>query len=142
LAANLAVPDYVLLALYVVSMYFSIRLTSPAIDPQQAQQQKIMAFISPVMIGYFGFKYAWPSALILYWLSFNVFTMAQQYYLINKYHRNPSAVGPHPEGTPALAAGQSASGAALAATANGTSSPANTGKGGSRASRRRRSSRR
>jgi YidC/Oxa1 family membrane protein insertase len=142
LAANLAVPDYVLLALYVVSMYFSIRLTSPAIDPQQAQQQKIMAFISPVMIGYFGFKYAWPSALILYWLAFNVFTMGQQYYLINKYHRNPSAVGPHPEAAPALAAGGNKNGATPAATANGASAATASGKGGSRAARRRRSSRR
>ena len=97
LAANLAKPDYVLLALYIVTMYFSIRFTSPAMDPQQAQQQKIMAFISPAMIGYMGFKFAWPSALILYWLSFNVFTMAQQFFLINRYHRNPAAIGPHPE---------------------------------------------
>ena len=98
LAANLAMPDYVLLALYVVSMYFSVRFTSPpSPDPAQAQQQKIMAFISPAMIGYLGFRYHWPSALILYWLSYNLFTMAQQFYLIGKYHRNPADVGPHPE---------------------------------------------
>jgi YidC/Oxa1 family membrane protein insertase len=97
LATNLAQPDYLLLALYVVSMYFSIRFTSPAMDEQQAQQQRIMSFVSPVMVGYIGFRYHWASALLLYWLSFNVFTMAQQFYLINKYHRNPAAIGPHPE---------------------------------------------
>jgi YidC/Oxa1 family membrane protein insertase len=141
LAASLAVPDYVLLAFYTVSMYFSVRFTSPATDPQQAQQQRIMAFISPAMIGYLGIKYAWPSALILYWLFFNVFTMAQQFYLIRKYHTNPAAIGPHPEAAPAAA------GTAKAATANGAAAspvvvkPSGT-TGGSRAARRRRSSRR
>jgi YidC/Oxa1 family membrane protein insertase len=93
LAANLAKPDYVLLALYVVSMYFQVRLTSPALDPQQAQQQKIMAFVSPVMVGFFGIKYLWPSALLIYWLSFNVFTMAQQFYLMSRYQAQQAAAG-------------------------------------------------
>ena len=146
LAANLSLPDYVLLAAYVISMYFSVRFTSPAVDPQQAQQQKIMAFISPAMVGYLGFRYAWPSALIIYWLSFNVFTMAQQLYLINKYHRNPSAVGPHPDALALETVGGSPKGAtrtvAIAGTgaSNGSALPS-TG-GGSRAARRRRSSRR
>ncbi|GAC1397339.1 MAG: hypothetical protein NVS2B8_11980 [Vulcanimicrobiaceae bacterium] len=139
LAANLSVPDYFLLALYVVSMYFSVRFTSPATDPAQAQQQKIMAFISPVMVGYLGYRYAWPSALIIYWLAFNVFTMAQQLYLINKYHRNPAAVGPHPEAhVPATAAVAGGSTATPALAGTSTTVPS----GGSRAARRRRSSRR
>ncbi len=145
LASNLSTPDYILLACYVVSMYFSVRFTSPAVDPQQAQQQKIMAFISPAMVGFLGVKYAWPSALIIYWLSFNVFTMAQQFYLIRKYHTNPAAIGPHPEA--ALAAG---TGSAAAASKNGLPAASsasagggtNGGGGGSRAARRRRSSRR
>ncbi len=144
LATSLAAPDYVLLALYIVSMYFSVRSTTPAIDPQQAQQQKIMAFISPVMIGYFAFKYVFPSALVLYWLFLNIFTMAQQLYLINKYHRNPGSIGPHPEGAMAAALASTPVNAAVAST-NGSSSAAQDGaasKSGSRAARRRRSSRR
>jgi YidC/Oxa1 family membrane protein insertase len=139
LAANLSVPDYVLLACYVVSMYFSVRFTSPAVDPQQAQQQKIMAFVSPAMVGFLGVKYAWPSALIIYWLSFNVFTMAQQFYLIRKYHSNPAGIGPHPEAAAALT-----SGGAAVVPKNGVpaSAAAPAGGGGSRAARRRRSSRR
>ncbi|GAC1305949.1 MAG: YidC/Oxa1 family membrane protein insertase [Vulcanimicrobiaceae bacterium] len=145
LAGNLALPDYLLLAAYVVSMYFSVRFTSPAVDPQQAQQQKIMAFISPVMVGYLGFRYAWPSALIIYWLSFNLFTMAQQLYLINKYHRNPSAVGPHPEAVAVTETGRGNGTGAAAKTAlgtNGATASARPANGGSRAARRRRSSRR
>lgn len=148
LAANLSLPDYVLLAAYVISMYFSVRFTSPAVDPAQAQQQKIMAFISPAMVGYLGFRYAWPSALIIYWLSFNVFTMAQQLYLINKYHRNPAAVGPHPEALVAAETRVAGTGASNGATAkpvlgvNGAAASALPSNGGSRAARRRRSSRR
>ncbi|MFZ1125221.1 MAG: YidC/Oxa1 family membrane protein insertase [Candidatus Baltobacteraceae bacterium] len=146
LAANLAMPDYVLLGLYVVSMYFSVRFTSPpSPDPAQAQQQKIMAFISPAMIGYLGYRYHWPSALILYWLSYNFFTMAQQFYLIEKYHRNPSAVGPHPE------AAVEAAGAAKTAIGSGSKNGAPAAKknegqaggsgSGSRSARKRRSGR-
>ncbi len=141
IAASLAVPDYILLAFYIVSMYFSVRLTTPAIDPAQAQQQKIMAFLSPVMFGYFALKYYFPSALVLYWLFFNVFTMAQQFYLINRYHTNPSPIGPHPEAAAASAA--PAQSGALASN-NGSRAAAQDGssKSGSRAARRRRSSRR
>jgi YidC/Oxa1 family membrane protein insertase len=145
LALNLAVPDYLLLGLYIVSMYFSVRFTSPpSPDPAVAQQQRIMAFISPAMIGFFGFKYAWPSGLIIYWLSFNVFTMAQQIYLIRKYHRNPTAVGPHESPVPGPALKTATANGAAAIAANGSTSKAssNNNGGGSRAARRRRSSRR
>jgi len=83
-AFNLAQSDLILLALYVISMYFSMRwATVTPSDPAQAQQQKIMAFISPVMIAFIG--RSWPSALILYWFSFNVFTTAQSYWLLRRY---------------------------------------------------------
>ena len=70
--------DLVLILLYAVSMYLSVRFVSmPATDPQQAQTQRMMALISPLMLGFLGWKYHWPSAMVLYWFSYNVFTMAQ-----------------------------------------------------------------
>jgi YidC/Oxa1 family membrane protein insertase len=88
LGASLALPDLALLVIYMVSMYLISRYgTMPSTDPQQAQTQKIMAFMSPVMLAYVGFKYKWPSAMVLYWLSYNAFTMAQQFYLLRKYHQ-------------------------------------------------------
>lgn len=88
LAANLALPDVVLLVLYMISMYFFSRYgTMPSTDPQQAQTQKMMAIISPLMLGFIGTKYHWPAAMVLYWFAFNVFTMAQQFYLLRKYHQ-------------------------------------------------------
>jgi YidC/Oxa1 family membrane protein insertase len=81
-------------------MYVSIRISSPALDPQQAQTQRIMSIISPLMIAWFGLQYKWPSAFLLYWLSFNVFQMTQQFYLVRRFSPATAA---------AAAAGQSAS---------------------------------
>jgi YidC/Oxa1 family membrane protein insertase len=87
LGSSLASPDLVLLVLYMISMYFFSRYgTVPSTDPQQAATQKMMAIISPVMLGFLGVKYQWPSAMVLYWFSFNVFTMLQQFYLLRRYH--------------------------------------------------------
>jgi YidC/Oxa1 family membrane protein insertase len=87
LAASLAHADLILLVLYALSMYISVRFGSmPATDPQQAQTQKMMSVLSPVMLGFIGFKYQWPSAMVLYWLSSNLFQMGQQFYLLRKYH--------------------------------------------------------
>ncbi len=87
-AASLALPDLVLILLYAFSMYLSVRFVSmPATDPQQAQTQRMMAVISPLLLGFMGWKYHWPSAMVLYWFSYNAFTMAQQFYLLRRYHQ-------------------------------------------------------
>jgi len=91
LATSLAAPDMVLLAMYVISMYFTVRFSSPVTDPQQAQQQKIMALISPLMIAFIG--RGWPSALILYWLAYNVFSTGQQIYLMRTLKHSIPPVG-------------------------------------------------
>jgi membrane protein insertase Oxa1/YidC/SpoIIIJ len=44
-----------------------------------------MAIMSPAMIAFFGFKYRWASALYIYWLATNVFTVAQQMYMFRQY---------------------------------------------------------
>jgi YidC/Oxa1 family membrane protein insertase len=88
LATSLTAPDLVLLIGYMISMYlFSRYGTMPSTDPQQAQTQKMMAIFSPIMLGYMGFQFKWPSAMVLYWFSYNVFTMGQQFYLLKKYHQ-------------------------------------------------------
>lgn len=85
-ATSLATLDMPLFVLYVVSMYISVRYGSPpSSDPQQAQTQKIMAIVSPAMIAYFGWRYHWASALLIYWLALNVLTMAQQFYMYRRY---------------------------------------------------------
>ncbi len=88
LGLSLATPDLILILLYALSMYLSVRYVSmPATDPQQAQTQRMMAVISPVMLGFLGWRYGWPSAMVLYWFAYNIFTMAQQFYLLRRYHQ-------------------------------------------------------
>jgi len=78
-ARNLAEPDLILVVLYVISMYISTKLS--AVDPTQAEQQKMMAVVMPVM---FAFIFAgFPSAFLLYWLVFNILQTAQQYMILN-----------------------------------------------------------
>jgi YidC/Oxa1 family membrane protein insertase len=86
-APNLATADAVLLVLYGISMYVSMRFgTMPATDPAQAQTQKMMSLMSPVLLFVFGFQYAWPSALVLYWLTSNILQMAQQLFMLRRFH--------------------------------------------------------
>jgi len=87
---NLFDLDFLLLGLYMISMFFTMRTAAPPMDEQQAQQQKMMAFLSPAMLGYFGWRNAWPSALILYWLTFNIFSMLQQMYLQGRFTKATS----------------------------------------------------
>jgi YidC/Oxa1 family membrane protein insertase len=87
IAGSLAAPDLLLVLIYMVSQYIAMRFTTmPPTDPAQAQQLKIMQVMSPLMIGFFGFKAQWPAAMVLYWLSYNLFTMGQQLYLLRRYH--------------------------------------------------------
>ncbi len=88
LATSLTAPDLVLLIGYMISMYFFSRYgTMPSTDPQQAQTQKMMAIVSPIMLGYMGFQFKWPAAMVLYWVAYNIFNMAQQFYLLKRYHQ-------------------------------------------------------
>jgi YidC/Oxa1 family membrane protein insertase len=124
LATSLAALDMPLFLLYIVSMYISVRYGSPpSSDPQQAQTQKIMAIVSPAMIAYFGWRYHWASALLIYWLTLNVLTMAQQFFMYRKY----GLIGPKKvveEPVPALAGGNGKSSARAAITGgkNGSTS--------------------
>jgi YidC/Oxa1 family membrane protein insertase len=87
LAANLASLDCLLLILYVISMYLSIRSAGTPSDPQAAKQQKLMAIVSPGVTGAFGFKYAWPSAMLIYWLTGNIIAILQQRLVLASSHR-------------------------------------------------------
>jgi YidC/Oxa1 family membrane protein insertase len=119
-ATSLAVLDIPLFLLYIVSMYISVRYGSPpSTDPQQAQTQKIMAYVSPAMIAYIGLRYHWASALILYWLSINIFTMGQQLFLYRRY----GLIGP--KSPAALAARADAASRPASAVAKNASLPKN-----------------
>jgi YidC/Oxa1 family membrane protein insertase len=125
-AVSLAHADLVLILLYALSMYLSVRYVSmPATDPQQAQTQRMMAVISPVMLGFLGWKYHWPSAMVLYWFAYNMFTMAQQFYMLRRYHQPLALIDSEHPITESVG-GSDASAKALAAKApsgNGVAKP-------------------
>jgi len=52
------------------------------VDPQQQSIQKIMLYGSPIMLAVFGFRF--PVAVLLYWLTTNLWSMGQQYFIIRK----------------------------------------------------------
>lgn len=93
-ARNLSEPDLILVVLYVISMYISTKLSS--VDPTQAEQQKMMAVVMPLM---FAFLFAgFPSAFLLYWLVFNILQTVQQYYILHggKQEVLVAATAPNP----------------------------------------------
>jgi YidC/Oxa1 family membrane protein insertase len=90
LATSLSHPDYVLLTLYVISMYFAIRLTNTTTDPEQTKQFQIMALATPAMIAFVG--RSWPSAIMLYWLTFNAIAIAQQFMMLRRLQPVPLPV--------------------------------------------------
>lgn len=78
-AGNLSEPDLILVVLYVISMFISTKLSN--VDPTQAEQQKMMSIVMPIM---FAFIFAgFPSAFLLYWLVFNILQTAQQYMILH-----------------------------------------------------------
>ena len=89
-AGNLAEPDLILVLLYVISMYISTKLSN--VDPTQAEQQKMMSIMMPVM---FAFLFAgFPSAFLLYWLVFNVIQTVQQYLILHRGNEPVTVTGP------------------------------------------------
>ncbi len=87
LASSLASPDVIMVVIYMATQYLSMRFTTmPPTDPSQAQQMKLMQVMMPLVFGFISFRAQWPSAMVLYWLSYNLFTMGQQFYLLRRYH--------------------------------------------------------
>ena len=82
---NLGQQDWPLLILYAGSMYLTQRMTiTPSLDPQQAETQKMMAIMTPFMTTYFFANAHYPSAFVLYYLTFNIISTAQQKYYMRK----------------------------------------------------------
>lgn len=98
-AGNLAEPDLILLVLYMISMFVSTKLSS--VDPTQAEQQKMMAVVMPLMLAFFFASF--PSAFLLYWLVFNILQTAQQYMIMRGGQREAAqpALVEGPEDKPA-----------------------------------------
>lgn len=92
IAPSLAHADIPLLLLYVISMFISQKLT--IVDPTQAEQQKVMTYTMPVIFGFLFWKWAFPSAFMLYWLFFNIISTAHQYWVLRPAFASSGDGGP------------------------------------------------
>ena len=75
-------PYFILPVLMGISMFVQQRMNPPPPDPTQA---KIMMFL-PVFFTFIFLNFA--SGLVLYWLVNNCFSIAQQYYVLQKHLKN------------------------------------------------------
>ncbi len=78
-------PDLYLLIVYVLAFIASMKLQpqQPSADPQQQQMQKTMIYIMPIM--FFFMMRTVPSAFILYWTIFLVFSTGQTLWLAYRW---------------------------------------------------------
>ncbi|MBI2252840.1 MAG: YidC/Oxa1 family membrane protein insertase [Armatimonadetes bacterium] len=75
-----------MLLFYCLSMYLSQKLT--VTDPETAKKQAVFNIMMPAMFTYIMWKGNFPSALILYWLVFNILTIVQQYFILERPKRS------------------------------------------------------
>ena len=67
--------DIILMFLYIASQFVASWQTAR----KGAGQQKIIAYMMPIMVGIFMFIGKWPAGLFIYWFTSNLWTIAQQY---------------------------------------------------------------
>jgi YidC/Oxa1 family membrane protein insertase len=99
-------------------------------DPQQQQIQKVMLYVLPFSFAIFGFNF--PIGVLLYWLTTNVWSMGQQYYVIKRMSPVTAGGPPLKAESKALATPRTdpPTGGAVSMT-KGSSSPSGSGSNGS-----------
>ena len=134
--------DISLMFLYIGSQFAS----SWQMARKGAGQQKIIAYIMPVVIGIFMFMYKWPAGLFIYWVTSNLWTIAQQFAAEKIMPVHVPVVAPPEKGkatparvpgkTPARAGGKTSAGTAGKAPARpaGKSPARPAGKSGGKTS--------
>lgn len=71
---------------------------SAAGGTQMAGQQKVLLYVLPVVFAVFGYRF--PLGVLLYWLTTNVWSMAQQAVVIRRMERAPAGSAALAPGTP------------------------------------------
>ncbi len=96
---SLGQPDTTLLILYTVSMILQgLTMQKPTTDPQQAMTQKMMTWFMPIFFAVMMFSWHFPSAFAIYWLTFNVFAIVQQWIMMNPSDRDRFSIRRHGAG--------------------------------------------
>jgi YidC/Oxa1 family membrane protein insertase len=100
----------IMIVLMCISVYITqrqIMSRGGPVDPSQQKIQRIMLYGSPLMLAIFGFRF--PIAVLVYWLTTNIWSMAQQVFILRKM----------PPVLPATGAGSASSGRASAPAPKG-----------------------
>lgn len=74
-------PYFILPVLMALTMYLQTFMNPPPTDPMQAKMMKIMPVAFSVMFFFF------PAGLVLYWLTNNILTLAQQWFVNKRIER-------------------------------------------------------
>lgn len=114
LAHHLGEQDLLLLLLYAITMFVQMKIAPPPSDPTQAEQQKMMTNIMPVVYFVMMLNYQLPSAFVLYYFSSNLLSMGQQALIYRRLNKTmgvtllaPAASGaPDPASSAPLAANE------------------------------------
>jgi YidC/Oxa1 family membrane protein insertase len=64
-----------------ITMFVQQKLNPAPMDPVQ---QKVMMALPFIFTAFFAF---FPSGLVLYWITNNLLTISQQYYILRKYEK-------------------------------------------------------
>ncbi|MBN1320193.1 MAG: membrane protein insertion efficiency factor YidD [Thermoleophilia bacterium] len=67
--------SYILMFLYIASQF----LASWQMARKTGGQQKVIAYVMPIVVGVFMYMYKWPAGLMIYWFTSNLWTIAQQF---------------------------------------------------------------
>jgi YidC/Oxa1 family membrane protein insertase len=92
--ANLGEHDLPLLIVYAISMYLTTKLmpTTPATDPQMAEQQKMMTITMPIIFFVMMLQWQPASAFVLYWLVSNILGLGQQWAIYRTLPSHPPLI--------------------------------------------------
>jgi len=114
---------------------------------QFAQQQKVLLYVLPLTFAIFGYRF--PLGVLLYWLTTNLWSMAQQHFVIARMDATAATPGPAGDGPAGPAPGAkpvrpatSPAGGGAAAAVPPPPKPAGTRKPANRNNRRNRRGRR
>ncbi len=129
---NVRIVAGILVVIMIATTYLTSRQmilkTGWSEDPQQKMIQRLMLYGIPVTLLFSG--YTFPIGVVLYWTTTNLFSLAQQFWVLRKYPppAKPVSTVPPIGGTPRVPAGAKA--ATGGRTTAGKSTPAAKGKPG------------
>ncbi|WP_213451064.1 membrane protein insertase YidC [Rhizomonospora bruguierae] len=85
----------ILVLMMTVTTYLTSRQmilkTGWAADPQQKMIQRLMLYGIPASLLFSGFIYPFPIGVVIYWVTNNLFSLAQQQWVLRKYPPPPMA---------------------------------------------------